>query len=105
MVASNIDVNCEKHELAELINRAVANQEIITLTAEGKNSAVLISMDAFEYLVGLQNYRQRETIPREEFESQFRQALAEAGYDTREKIIDFVREVKKEIYEERMGQG
>lgn len=100
MVASSIDVNREKPELAELVNRASASQEIITLTAEGDNSAVLLSRDAFEYLVGLQKYRQRETMPREKFESQFRQALAEAGYDTREKIIDLVREVKKEMYEE-----
>ncbi|MEL7223268.1 MAG: hypothetical protein AAF810_00575 [Cyanobacteria bacterium P01_D01_bin.36] len=104
MVASSIDVNREKPELAELVNRAAASKEIITLTAEGNNSAVLLSLEAFEYLVGLQKYRERELMPREKFEPQFREALAEAGYDTREKMIDLVREVKQEIYEERKSR-
>jgi hypothetical protein len=39
-------------------------------------------------------------MPSGDFEQQFRQALAEAGYDSREKIIDLVRSVKQEMYEE-----
>jgi hypothetical protein len=41
---------------------------------------------------------EKELMPLDEFEQQFHQALVEAGYDSREKIIDLVREVKQEIY-------
>jgi hypothetical protein len=41
---------------------------------------------------------EKELMPPDEFEQQFHQALVEAGYDSREKIIDLVREVKQEIY-------
>jgi prevent-host-death family protein len=100
MVASNIDLSNASPDLAELVNRATDSQEIITLTNQGKKSAVLISAEAFEHLVGIQKYRQTELMPPDEFEQQFHQALVEAGYDSREKIIDLVREVKQEIYEE-----
>ena len=42
-----------------------------------------------------------ETMPADEFEKGFHQALVDAGYDSREKILDLVRDVKQEIYEER----
>ena len=34
------------------------------------------------------------------FAREFKKALEEAGYDTREKIIELVREVKREMAEE-----
>jgi uncharacterized protein YdhG (YjbR/CyaY superfamily) len=55
--------------------------------------------------VGLQRYQQQELMPAHDFAQQFRQALAEAGYDSREKIIDMVREVKQEMYAERHQQS
>jgi prevent-host-death family protein len=100
MVTSSIDINTTPN-LAELVDRATTSQEVITLTAHGEGRAVLLSLEAFKYLVGLQQYRQQELMPAHDFEQQFRQALAEAGYDSREKIIDLVREVKQEMYEER----
>jgi prevent-host-death family protein len=100
MVASSIDINTTPN-LAELVDRATTSQEVITLTAHGERRAVLLSLEAFEYLVGLQRYRQQDLMPTNDFEQQFRQALAAAGYDSREKIIDLVREVKQEMYEER----
>jgi prevent-host-death family protein len=103
MVASSIDINTTPN-LAELVDRATTSQEVITLTAHGERRAVLLSLEAFEYLVGLQRYRQQDFMPAHDFEQQFRQALVEAGYDSREKIIDLVREVKQEMYEERHQQ-
>jgi prevent-host-death family protein len=100
MAASSIDLNTTP-DLSDLVNRATTSQEVITLTAHGERRAVLLSLEAFEYLVGLQRYRQQELMPAHDFEHQFRQALAEVGCDSREKIIDLVREVKQELYEER----
>lgn len=37
----------------------------------------------------------------ENFSQQFHQALVDAGYDSREKILDLVQEVKREMAEER----
>ena len=102
MVASNIDITSSSSELANLVERANNSQEIITLTASDQKSAVLLSLEAFEYLVGLQKYRQNELMPPDEFEQQFHQSLVAAGYDSREKIIDLVRDVKQEMYRERL---
>lgn len=64
MVASkHINVDDATPELVKLVNHAAAAQEIITLTADGGKSAVLLSLEAFEYLVGLQKYRRNELMP------------------------------------------
>jgi hypothetical protein len=42
----------------------------------------------------------QELLPLEEFQQEFKQALIEAGYDSREKIIKLVQEVKQEMVEE-----
>ena len=105
MVASNIDVSNTTPDLAELIDRANTKQEIITLTDKGEKSAVLISLEAFNHLVGSRRYSQRDSMPKNEFQEAFGCALAEAGYDSRDKIIDLVREVKLEMYEERRRQS
>ncbi|MEL7071499.1 MAG: hypothetical protein AAGN15_23010 [Cyanobacteria bacterium J06581_3] len=101
MVASNIDISVATPALTELVSRATEGQEIITLTAEDDKSAVLLSLEAFEYLVGLQKYQQRELLPPEQFEQQFHQTLVDSGYDSRAKIIDLVQSVKEELYDER----
>jgi hypothetical protein len=40
-------------------------------------------------------------MPPKQLEQELKQALSEAGYDSREKIIDLVQEVKREIALER----
>lgn len=101
MVASNIEISGAAPGLAELVNQAATSSEIITLTEKGKKSAVLLSIEAFEHLIGLRKARQKDLMPADDFERQFHQALVESGYDSREKIIDLVRDVKREMYEER----
>lgn len=96
------EINAES--LAELVDRATTRHEIITLASEGQKKAVLLSLEAFEYLIGMQAYRQRELMPNDQFHAQFHQALVEAGYDSREAIIDLVQEVKREIAAERQQQ-
>jgi len=39
-------------------------------------------------------------MPLEEFQQKFHAALVEAGYDTREKILELIREVKLELARE-----
>ena len=104
MISSDIDVNSTAPELTELIDRATDSREIITLKSGDRKKAVLIGVEAFEYLVGLNKYRHSETMPADEFEQGFHQALVEAGYDSREKILNLVRDVKQELYEERQKQ-
>ena len=101
MVASNIEVSSATPDLAELLNQSVTGSEIITLTEEGKKRAVVLSIEAFEHLIGLWQARQRDLMPVDDFEKQFHQALVESGYDSKEKIIELVRDVKREMYEER----
>ena len=105
MIASNIDISSTQPDLTDLVNRASSRQEIITLTAQDQQSAVLLSLEAFEYLIGLQQHRYKQLMSPIEFEQQFRQALTDAGYDSREKIVNLVRSVKKEMYEERRSQS
>lgn len=68
--APAIEIN-PNHPLAELVDCATTGHEIITLTAEGQKKAVLLSLEAFEYLIGMQQYRQRELMPDDEFHAQF----------------------------------
>ena len=101
MIASDIDVNSTAPELTDLVDRAASSQEIIALKSDNRKKAVLINAEAFEYLVGLNEYRRSETMPADEFEKGFHRALVDAGYDSREKILDLIREVKQELCEER----
>lgn len=45
--------------------------------------------------------QEQELMPLEQFQQEFKQALIESGYDSREKIIKLVQEVKQEMAEER----
>ena len=101
MTASDIDVNSTKPELADSIDRVTDSQEVIILKSEDQKTAVVANAGTFEHLVGLNRYRRRETMPADEFEKGFHQALVDAGYDSRAKILDLVKDVKQEIYEER----
>ncbi|KAM3090714.1 type II toxin-antitoxin system prevent-host-death family antitoxin [Phormidesmis sp. 146-12] len=89
-----------KLPLTELVDRA-ASSEIITLTANGQEKAVLLSMEAFEQLVSIQAYRQQKLMPLDELRSQSQQIFTQAGYTTQSQIIDLVQVVKQEIAAER----
>ena len=43
----------------------------------------------------------RPTLPVDELRQTIRQAFADAGFDTREKIVELVREIRREIASER----
>lgn len=103
MVDKTIDIGSSS-TLAELVNQANAGKGIVTLTEQGKKRAVLLSLETFEYLLGLQQYRQQELLPTHEFQQQFQAALADAGFNSKEKIIALVQDVKREIYQEQQAK-
>lgn len=95
-----VDTN---QKLTELVNRATNTGELIILTADGKAKAVLLGVEAFEELLGMRGYSQRELMPFDDLQKQFQEALREAGYDSHEKIVNLVQEIKREIATERQN--
>ncbi len=93
------------NQLSELVDRAADERELIILTSEGKPKAILLGVEAFEALVGMREYAQRELIPLDSFQQQFQQALIEAGYDSHQKIVNLVQEIKQEIAAERQQKS
>ena len=65
MANPEIEVSAN-HQLSELVERAASSSEIITLASHGQSKAVLVSLEAFEYLVGRRAYRQ-QLLPVREF--------------------------------------
>lgn len=90
--------------LSHWINRASYGREVVVVTSRGRPKAVILGVEAFEELVGLHEYADHELMPMEQFRSEFRQALAESGYQTREEINDLVREVKRELATEQASE-
>ena len=95
-----VDAN---QQLTELVNRATNSGELIILTSDGKAKAVLLGVEAFEELLGMREYSQRELMPFDNLQKQFQEALIEAGYDSHEKIVNLVQEIKREIATERQN--
>ena len=60
------------------------------------------SDDSREPSLETEHFRpEQKLLPLEEFQQEFKQDLIEAGYDSREKIIKLVQEVKQEMAQER----
>jgi antitoxin (DNA-binding transcriptional repressor) of toxin-antitoxin stability system len=87
-----VDTN---QQLSELVSRATNTGELIILTADGKAKAVLLGVETFEELLGMREYSQRELMPFDDLQKQFQEALREAGYDSQEKIVNLVQEIKR----------
>ncbi len=98
---STVSISEASQKLSKLVNRAAYGNEVVVLSSRGKAKAVLLGMDAFEELIGMREHAQRQLAPLDTFQQQFQQALTEAGYDTAEKIVKMVREVKHELTAER----
>jgi hypothetical protein len=60
--------------------------------------------DTTEFLQNISEYQQRSLMSAKQLEQGLKQAFTEAGYDSREKIIDLLQEVKQEITAERQQQ-
>ncbi len=97
VIMSTVSIADASRQLSQLINRAAYGQEAIVLTSRGQPKAVLLGFEEFQRLIGPGEYAERPLMPKEEFQQKFREAMVEAGYDTREKIIELVREVRREM--------
>jgi hypothetical protein len=97
----NIQVSDNTPSLSTLVDRTVMGQEPILLTTKEDKQAILLSVEIFESLMGLQNYAQCPLMPLNEFQIKFRQDLVDAGYGTKESILNLLNDVKQEIVQER----
>lgn len=108
---AQVSISEASHNLSHWINKASYGRDLVFVTSRGKTKAVIIGADTFAALVGMQEYARRELLPTEAFHREFRAALAEAGYRTREDIVTLVRDVKLEMaaeqdaHEEDTGAG
>ncbi|MEJ2600161.1 MAG: type II toxin-antitoxin system Phd/YefM family antitoxin [Anaerolineales bacterium] len=98
---STVSISEATRQLSQLVNRAAYGREVLILTSRGQAKAVLIGIDAFQELVGASQYAQRDLMPLDTFQHRFRDALAEAGYDTQEKVVELAREVRRAAADER----
>lgn len=72
-----------------------------TLPSSVRVIIVFAETDSTEFFTNISEYQQLNLMPPKQLEQELKQALSEAGYDSREKIIDLVQEVKREIALER----
>lgn len=98
---STVSISEASRELSRLVNRAAFGNEIVVLTSRGRAKAVLLGLETFEELIGTREQAKQRLVPLDTFQQQFQQALAEAGYDTTEKVVEMVRQVKHELVAER----
>lgn len=101
---TQVSISEASRNLSHWINKASYGRDLVFVTSRGKSKAVIIGTETFAALVGMQEYAQRELQPTETFRREFRAALIEAGYHSREEIIDLVREVKQDVAAERDAQ-
>ena len=85
---STISIAEASRQFSQVVNRAAYGRDVVVLTSRGQPKAVLL---------GMHEYADKPLMPLDEFQEKFRAALAEAGYDTREKILALVHDVKVEL--------
>ncbi len=66
----------------------------LEVTKPASVQVIILLSDAENSNIG--EAQQRDLMSEESFSQEFKQALIEAGYDSREKIINLVQEVKQE---------
>jgi prevent-host-death family protein len=97
----SISISEASRNLSHWVNQASYGRECVLLTSRGRVKAVIIGVEAFDALLGVQTTAANRPLPVAQLRHAFRQALAEAGYQTREEILALVQEVKRELVEER----
>jgi prevent-host-death family protein len=95
-----ISVSEAGRNLSHWVNQASYARECVVLTSHGHAKAVIIGVEAFETLLGLDVALNDQPMALPALRSEFRAALAEAGVHTREEIVALVRTVKQEMAEE-----
>lgn len=95
---SSISIADASRQLSQVINRASYGREVVILTSRGRPKAILIGLDAFQKILGIEG--NEELAPVQEIRRAFQRDLKEAGYSSPTDIVSLVRSVKKEIAEE-----
>jgi prevent-host-death family protein len=96
-----VSVSEAGRNLSHWVNQASYARECVVLTAHGRAKAVIIGLEAFETLLGLDVAANAQPMALPKLRSEFRAALAEAGVHTRADIVAMVRAVKQEMAQER----
>jgi PHD/YefM family antitoxin component YafN of YafNO toxin-antitoxin module len=86
--------------LSYWVNQASYGRECVLLISRGRVRAVIIGVEAFETLLGAQSTATNQRMPVAQLRREFRQTLAEAGYQTKADLVALVQEVKRELVEE-----
>ena len=89
----------DNQELSQLIKQATSKREAITLVQEGQQKAVLLSLEMFQTLIGISD--RREQLSNQGFAAMSRQLFTKSGYDSPDKIMQLIQEVKQELAAER----
>lgn len=97
-----VSISEASRNLSHWVNQASYGRECVMLTSRGRPKAVLIGMETFELLLGMQATMNADRIPVAQLRQQFRQAAADAGYQTKEDLVALVQEVKQELADDRM---
>lgn len=96
MLEANVRDN---QELSQLIQQANSKREAIALVQEGQPKAVLLSLAMFQHLIGISDHL--EQLSNEGFATMSRQLFTKSGYDSNDKIMKLIQDVKQEISTER----
>ena len=99
MLSPNFEANHDIN-LTDLVRQVSASHGVIGLSVDGHQQAVILSLETFKQLLGGKIHAEHGQLSESEFHQQFQRSLVEAGFDAREKIIDLVREVKRDVAEE-----
>jgi len=89
----------DNQELSQLIQQATSKREAITLVQEGQQKAVLLSLEMFQALIGISD--RIENLSAEGLAAMSRQLFTKSGYDSPDKIMHLIQEVKQELATER----
>ena len=90
------------NHLSELLLYSVSEQLPILLTEDGEAKGVLLNIKIFEALVHSWKYKNRDLMPLNELQVKLQRSFAEAGYESRDKLVELVQEIKREMVEERV---
>jgi prevent-host-death family protein len=84
-------------QLSQIVNRASYGHEVMVLTSRGKPKAVLVGIETFEQIIGIHKIAEGIQMSASDLQNGLRLALEENGYDSTEKVVALVGEVKREI--------
>ncbi len=100
---STITISQASQNLPHWINKVNYGHEAVVLTSSGRPKAMLISIEMFQQLLGIPLSSDKELMLPDELSKLISKSLHDAGYKTKQDVIDLVRDVRRELYNERYG--